>query len=301
MIKRIAIIGLGLIGGSLALAIKKRWPSMITIGVDRNQESLKFALDHGLIDVGGALSDVQWADVDMVIMAVPSVVLPEILIAFTSLAVREDILFTDVGSTKRRVIDVFQQYLPKHFPYFVAAHPIAGSEKNNIQHAQATLFRQKKVVLCPHEQQDPTAWDRIKKFWTELGLQVVILAATMHDQLLAMTSHFPHLLSYVFMHQISSSTLKNDYLQIAGSGFRDFSRIAAGEANLWADICCDNRDFLLPLLDTYRQELDEVRHYLLHQETFALSKYFSLSRNTRRSWHIEEAIRYNGASQCNDD
>jgi prephenate dehydrogenase len=302
MIKRITIIGLGLIGGSLALAIKKRWPSVITIGIDRNQESLEFAFDNGLIDVvGGALLDVQWADVDMVIMAVPSVVLTEILIAFASLPVREDILFTDVGSTKRRVIDIFQQYLPEHFPYFVAAHPIAGSEKNNIQHAQATLFRQKKVVLCPHDQQEPTAWDRIKNFWTEIGLQVVILEAMMHDQLLAMTSHFPHLLSYVFMHQISSSELKNDYLQIAGSGFRDFSRIAAGEANLWADICCDNRDFLLPLLDTYQQELEQVRHYLLHKEPLALSEYFSQSRKTRQSWREEDTIRYNSASQCHDD
>ena len=299
--KRITIIGLGLIGGSLALAIKKRWPNMIIIGIDRNQESLKCAFDHGLIDEGGALLNAQRADVDMVIIAVPLIALTEILATFASLPVQKGILFTDVGSTKRKVIDIFRQYLPKHFPYFVAAHPIAGSEESNIQHAQATLFRQKKVVFCPHEQQEPEAWDRIKHFWTEVGLQVVIFEATMHDQLLAMTSHFPHLLSYVFMHQISSSALKNDYLKVAGSGFRDFSRIAAGEANLWADICCDNCDFLLLLLDTYQQELEQVRYYLLRQESIALSEYFSRSRKTRQSWHEESTIRYSNASQCNDD
>ncbi|MFH4416420.1 MAG: prephenate dehydrogenase [Neisseriaceae bacterium] len=283
-LQRVTIVGMGLIGGSIARDLKERKLVHSIIGVDQEIKHLEFAKEKGWIDRAIVEIKQEVVEVELVLLTTPLAALTSILQSLSQLSLPETVVISDVGSTKANVIEAFRTHLPQHFDCCLAGHPLAGRERSGIQYAELDLFMGQKVVLCPHERQKTASLMLLSQFWRDLGAQVYEVPAELHDQIVAMTSHFPHLLAYVFMNQLAKSELKGAYLEFAGSGFRDFTRIAAGDPELWMQICIQNRTFLLELLQQYRGALDICEEALKKADKKALKGYFSTSQKIRSRW-----------------
>ncbi|HEU0257864.1 MAG TPA: prephenate dehydrogenase/arogenate dehydrogenase family protein [Burkholderiales bacterium] len=275
---RLAVIGVGLIGGSFALALKQAKAVSHVVGVGRNPANLKAALERGIID--SIASDVAAAarDADLVLVATPVGQYPAV---FGSLRDTKA-LITDGGSTKRDVIAAARKALGKGVSRFVPAHPIAGAEKSGAAAASAELFRDKRVVLTPLEENSKDSISRIEQAWKACGANVSRMSAQEHDAVLATVSHLPHLLAYALVHEVAGRENSAQLFSFAAGGFRDFTRIASSHPEMWRDICIANRDRLLEELAKFSVKLQEIRN-LLDNPT-ELEKLFAEARAARDKW-----------------
>lgn len=253
--RRIAIIGLGLIGGSIAAGAKKHGLATHIVAWDQNEHNLNLGHDLGLIDEKATDIGAAARDADLVILAVPVQSMREVLSAIDL----KDQILTDVGSVKAPVIqaavDVFGRLPAK----FVPGHPIAGSEKHGVVSANPDLFRSYRVILTPEENTDSEALSRVEKLWRALGANVSSMSAAHHDSVLAQTSHLPHLLAYALVDTLSGGGDSMEVFQYAAGGFRDFSRIAASDPTMWRDVFAANKAPVLEVLDRYVDDLGALR------------------------------------------
>lgn len=285
-IRRLAIVGAGLIGGSFAAALKQAGMVGEVIGLGRRRETLEQAKSLGLIDVI-AESPAQVGDADMVMLATPMAQMQSVLQDIAPHLGAETIV-TDAGSTKSDVIAAARRILGEKFSRFVPGHPIAGAESNGPQAARADLFRGRNVVLCPVAETDPVALERITALWQAAGAQVAQMDASRHDRIFAAVSHLPHLAAFALVDELAARPEAGDFFRFAASGFRDFTRIAGSSPELWRDVALANRETLLAELAAYRGKLDEIAAALEKGDAAALEEIFSRASKVRRAWKVNE-------------
>lgn len=284
LFNKIVLIGVGLIGGSLMLDLKRQQRVARVVGIDLGSDNLARAIERRVIDEAYPSICVEAvADADLVLIATPVNTLPEICATLAPM-LPEMVIISDVGSTKQSALAAFRQYLPRHFGRCVAAHPIAGSERSGALAAQFGLYEGKKLIVCPHEAQDLGCLKKVEQLWQCVGAQTFQMSAKAHDDVFAAVSHFPHLLAFSYVHQLLDDPKRADYLFFAGSGFRDFTRIAASSAPMWADIMLANREGLLDLIEAQQAQLAFLKNCLQNQDADALLCYFDEARQVREEW-----------------
>jgi prephenate dehydrogenase len=283
MINKLVIIGVGLIGGSLALGLRQAGSVKEIVGVGRSRENLDTALKLGIID--RIESDLATAvkNANIVLLAVPVAAMQSTM-AELGAHLESHTLVTDVGSTKRDVLGYAHQYLPGALARFVAAHPIAGAEKSGAQAARADLFQGRNVVLTPMPDNSPAAVNAISQMWEQCGANVSRMTPQQHDKVFAAVSHLPHLLAFALVDEIAARPNAEELFSYAASGFRDFTRIAGSHPEMWRDICLANRDALLHELDAYQGHLERLRAMLEKGDGAALEQTFDHARAARAKW-----------------
>jgi prephenate dehydrogenase len=282
-LKKLVIFGVGLIGGSVALALKKAKNPVTIVGIGRSDESLQTALDLGVIDA--ATSDVATAvkDADIVLIAAPVAQTPAILNAIKPHLAASTVI-TDAGSTKGDVLQCAKDILGQQFKQFVGGHPIAGAEKSGVTAAMADLYSNKNVVLTPTAETEPQAIARVKTLWQDCGANVSEMTAATHDGIFAAVSHLPHLLAFALVDDIASRTNAEQLFGFAASGFRDFTRIAGSHPEMWRDISLANRTALLSELEAYQQELGRLQQLLKSEDGAGLQALFKRASIARNNW-----------------
>lgn len=280
---KVVVFGVGLIGGSFALALKAAGQVGEIVGFGRSLSTLTQALDLGIIDRVGANPGQEVADADLVLIATPVGQMPDIM-ARIAPYLGPETLVTDGGSTKEDVVAAVREHFGERVGQFVPAHPIAGAENSGAAAARADLFREKKVVLTPLPENSVLSVARVRSAWEWCGAQVFELAPAEHDRVFAAVSHLPHLLSFALVHDLAVRENSDLYFNFAASGFRDFTRIAASHPEMWRDICLANRAALLSELERYRAQLDELHDALARGDGAVLEKTFDVARTARRAW-----------------
>jgi prephenate dehydrogenase len=283
LIERLAVIGAGLIGGSFALALKQAGQAGTVVGAGRGEENLQTARARGILDeiAADAAHAVQGAD--FVLLAVPVGQIGGVMQAIAP-ALVPDAVVSDVGSTKQDVVGLAQAHLAANLGRFVPGHPIAGAENSGAGAARADLFSGRNVVLTPLPDTNFRALVKAQSAWQACGAKVSIMNAAQHDRIFAAVSHLPHLLAYALVDMLAGRPDANVYFNYAASGFRDFTRIAASNSEMWRDIALANRDALLVELDAYEAKLEVLKAALGAADGNELRKLFSRAQEARTAW-----------------
>ncbi|MFM7483090.1 MAG: prephenate dehydrogenase [Burkholderiaceae bacterium] len=279
--ERIVVFGVGLIGGSFALALKQAGVVKRVIGVGRRAETLQRAHALGMIDAIGDPSSV--AGADLVLIAAP-VAQTETLLREMQPHLQAGTVVTDAGSTKSDVVGAARVALGEKIAQFVPGHPIAGREQNGPEAALADLYRGKKVVLTALPENSSDSIALVAGAWQHCGALIHYLSPEEHDAVFAAVSHLPHLLAYALVGDIASRDNADRLFQYAASGFRDFTRIAGSSPEMWRDISLANRQALLAELDAYSEQLSSLRTMLLSADGAALEHIYARAQSARQSW-----------------
>ena len=283
MINKLVIIGVGLIGGSFALALREAGLVREVAGVGRSAENLSAALGMYVIDtsVTDPAQAVQGAD--LVLLAVPVGQLDAIMAAIAPYLGANTVV-TDVGSTKQDIVALARRHFGTHFPRFVPGHPIAGAEKSGVKAARGDLFRERNVILTPLAETDAAAISLVAQLWQGCGAKVSQMHPAGHDALFAAVSHLPHVLAFSLVDYIASQANAEQLFGFAASGFRDFTRIAGSSPEMWRDICLANRDALLQQLGAYEQELAQIKALIAAGDGAGLEALFGRARDARQKY-----------------
>ena len=282
LFQKIVVFGVGLIGGSFALALRKADAVGEVVGFGRSASNLRQALDLGIIDrIGQEVSEV--ADADLVLLATPVGQMAE-LMARIAPHIGIHTLVTDGGSTKSDVVRDAYAKLGDKVAQFVPAHPVAGAELSGAAAAGPDLYTGKKVILTPLPENSAHTVARAQAAWQACGAVIHKLTHAEHDALFAAVSHLPHLLSYALVHDIAQRANRDLLLSFAASGFRDFTRIAASSPEMWRDICLANREALLRELKQYADELYVLYQALDKRDTAGLDEIFTTASELRAGW-----------------
>ena len=280
MINKLTLIGVGLIGGSFALALREAGLVREVVGVGRSVENLSAALGMYVIDAyAEAALAVQGADV--VLLAVPVGQMGSMMTAIAP-HLAPNTIVTDVGSTKQDVVALARANLTNHLAQFVPGHPIAGAEQSGVKAARGDLFRERNVVLTPLPETNPAAKELIAQLWQRCGAKVSEMAPAQHDEVFAAVSHLPHLLAFGLVDYIAGQPNAEQLFGFAASGFRDFTRIAGSSPEMWSDICIANRDALLQQLSGYEAELARMKQLIERGDGAALAQLFGAARDARQ-------------------
>ena len=286
MFNRLAIFGVGLIGGSFALALKRARVVKKIVGFGPERESLQDALALGIVDEIGGVGESAAGSVansDLILIAAPVAQTGPILRSIAPHLASSTIV-TDTGSTKCDVIAAARATLGDKLAQFVPGHPIAGREVHGPKAALADLFDRKRVVLTPLPENSIDDVAAVRRAWEACGGRVDTLSPFQHDDVFATVSHLPHLLSYALVAQIASAEDAELKFAYAGAGFRDFTRIAASSPEMWRDIAMGNRDALLDDLDAYRARLDALRAWIAAGDRDAIEAMFETASAARGDW-----------------
>ncbi|NLC36701.1 MAG: prephenate dehydrogenase/arogenate dehydrogenase family protein, partial [Alcaligenaceae bacterium] len=278
----LAVIGVGLIGGSFAAALRKAGVVSRVLGVGRNRKSLQHAIELGLIDAEASLEQAA-READIILLAVPVGTTQSVLETLRP-GLRNHTLITDAGSTKLSVVQAARIALGDRIGQFVPGHPIAGAEKTGPTAAVADLYQGRTVVLTPLDENTMQARQRITRLWEACGARVIVMEPDTHDVVLASVSHVPHFLSSVFMWQVASAENSDLRMELAGSGFRDFTRIAAGSPEMWRDIFLANRSAILSEVGEVRKALDQAEQALQAGDATQLHDFLERAALARRFW-----------------
>ncbi|MGB4073044.1 bifunctional prephenate dehydrogenase/3-phosphoshikimate 1-carboxyvinyltransferase [Pseudomonas sp.] len=258
MIGRLVVIGLGLIGGSFAKGLRERGLCREVVGVDLDPESRRLAVELGVVDRCEADLAVACQGAAVIQLAVPILAMEKLLGELAKLDLGDAVL-TDVGSAKGSVVRAARLAFADKIVRFVPGHPIAGSEQSGVEAANAELFRRHKVILTPFEQSDEAALTLVDALWRALGADVEHMQVEHHDQVLAATSHLPHLLAFTLVDSLAKRSENLEIFRYAAGGFRDFTRIAGSDPVMWHDIFLANREAVLRTLDVFRDDLNALR------------------------------------------
>ncbi|MDH5300497.1 MAG: prephenate dehydrogenase/arogenate dehydrogenase family protein [Gammaproteobacteria bacterium] len=265
MIKQLTIIGVGLIGGSLARAAKKNNLVQRVVGVDRNIDQLKKAVELGVIDAYETDIANGVKDAEIVVVAVPLGAMESVFAAMKD-HLPADAVISDVGSSKRSVVDAAKKAFGQLPPGFVPGHPIAGTEKSGVEASFAELYEQRCVIITPVETSAQWAVEKLQALWSGCGAEVSSMSAEHHDEVLAATSHLPHVLAFALVDTLGQMHESKEIFKYAAGGFRDFTRIASSDPDVWRDICLANGDALLLTLERYKQELDTLAQAIVAKD-----------------------------------
>jgi len=279
----LVIIGVGLIGGSVAAALRRAGKVRRVIGVGRGRANVARALELGVID--DAVEDIASAvkGADAVLIAVPVQQNQSVLGALAD-ALAPGTLVTDAGSTKRDFVAALRRIVSRHLASVVPGHPIAGAELTGVDAASANLFDGRNVVLTPLEENQAAAVDRVEAMWHACGARVSRMTPERHDRVFSAVSHLPHMLAYTLVHMIATRADAEALFGFAASGFRDFTRIAGSSAEMWRDIALANRDALLADIEAYQQELAELAQCLRQADGAEIERIFEAARCARNAW-----------------
>lgn len=274
---QVSIIGLGLIGGSIAAGMKKRGLARRIAAYDARPEALTTGIEKGVIDERAESLKTCAAGADLIVLAVPVLSMHSVLAELPA----GSAIITDVGSVKTPVLEAAKEVFGEVPAHLVPGHPIAGSEKHGVAAANPDLFDHHKVILTPVDATDEMALATIEALWHSLGAQVVKMTADHHDSVFAQTSHLPHLLAYALVDMLSLQGESLEIFEYAAGGFRDFSRIAASDPVMWRDIFKANEGKVLASLDQYLQELGEIRELLAQGKMQDLEDLFKRAKISR--------------------
>jgi prephenate dehydrogenase len=280
MINRLTIFGVGLIGGSLALALKRANYCRTVVGCSRSQANLLRAIELGVIDEWSLDPGDAVEGAEMILLAVPVGVMESVMSKIAG-RISKDTILTDAGSSKASVVEAAENAFGSVPENFVPGHPIAGREKSGVDAAVADLFVAHKVILCPLEHNRPEAIAKVSAMWEAAGAQIETLGVQQHDQVLAATSHLPHVLAYSLVNTLAETEYVEEIFQFAAGGFRDFSRIASSDPVMWRDICLENRDAILAALNQYQANLDGLKNLIEQSKGDQLLDVFTRAKTVR--------------------
>ncbi len=280
MIRRLVVVGLGLIGGSFAKGIRESGVCGEVVGVDLDPQSRKLAVELGVVDRCEADLAVACRDADVIQLAVPILAMEKVLALLATFDLGDAVL-TDVGSAKGNVVRAARLAFGAMPPRFVPGHPIAGSEQSGVEASNAQLFKRHKVILTPLPETDSEALAVVDRLWSELGADVEHMEVERHDEVLAATSHLPHLLAFGLVDSLAKRNENLDIFRYAAGGFRDFTRIAGSDPVMWHDIFLANREAVLRTLDTFRTDLDALRDAMVAGDGHQLLGVFTRARMAR--------------------
>lgn len=286
MFEQLGLIGCGLMGGSFALAMKKAGLVKRVVGYSKSPTTTERALSLGVIDVEAPSALLAVSGADVVLLAVPVSATESVLKAVRHMVDPSKVLLMDVGSTKADVVVAAQSVLKRDVSCFVPAHPIAGKEVSGVEHAEPDLFANRKVILTPTRH---TAVDQVEKataVWTGLGATVAKMTPASHDAAFAAVSHLPHMIAFALMNSIMMQESPSDLLSLAGPGFRDFSRIAASDPKMWADIFIANKDSLLLQSYNLKQQLEVIESLLRSGDMQELQAAIGRASKARQTWQM---------------
>ncbi|MGI9045587.1 MAG: prephenate dehydrogenase [Burkholderiales bacterium] len=282
-IDKLVIFGVGLIGGSFALALREADAVKHVVGVGRNRDNLERALELKVIDE--IASDIKRAvsDADFILLATPVGQMAELMRTIAP-HVSARAMITDAGSTKHDVVQLARESLQKCLPRFVPAHPIAGAETSGVAAARADLYRGKNVVITPLAETDAPAIDTVCAAWRACGAKLVRMKADEHDRIFAAVSHLPHVLAYALVNMLAQRWNADQLFDFAAGGFRDFTRIAGSSPEMWRDICVANREALARELRHYQAEIERVTVMIEAGQADQLQALFAAAREARSAW-----------------
>ena len=285
MFNQLGVIGCGLMGGSFALALKRAGLVKRVIGYSKSPSTTELAKRLGVIDDSAESALLAVAGSDIVLIAVPVAATEATFKAIRHL-VEPGVLFMDVGSTKRDVVDTARRVLKERVGAFVPAHPIAGKESAGVSHADASLYAGRQVILTPLPQTAPELVQKATDVWSAIGSQVLKMSPENHDAAFAAVSHLPHLLAFAYFGAIMNQPAGRDFLSLAGPGFRDFTRIAASDPAVWRDILMANREEVLKQTARFRHSLDAIEHVIKAGNPQALEDLIRGAADGRSNWQI---------------
>lgn len=285
MFEQLGLIGCGLMGGSFALALKRAKLVKRVVGYSKSPSTTERAKQLGVIDVAAPSALLAVSGADLVLLAVP-VAASEATFKAIRHGIGAETLVMDVGSTKSDVIEAAQLGLEGKLKTFVPAHPIAGKEVAGIEHADADLYTGRQVVLTPIKATLRSNVQRATQVWTGIGAQVTQMTHQAHDSAFAAVSHLPHLLAFAYMNGIASQPDGQTFMGLAGPGFRDFTRIAAGEPTLWRDVLLANREQVLRQSQHFRKALDELETMMRTSNLTDLEQAITEASSLRGQWKL---------------
>lgn len=278
-INRLALIGVGMIGGSFVRSLKLAGLVNHVVGVDINAKDLQQAQDLGVIDSQSTLAAL--TDIDAMIVATPVGAMQSVFAELKDKDFINTAVMTDVGSTKQSVIAAVKAglgYLPENF---VPSHPIAGREHIGIAYAEDAMFANHRAIITPHENCDAAAVATVKSWWEACGSSVDIMSADNHDKILAATSHLPHVLAYVLMESLTTTEYEEPIFDYAAGGFKSFTRTASSNPIMWRDVCLNNKEDILYWLDHYQDTLSELRDLINDGDGASILAIFERSKSER--------------------
>ena len=278
--KKIVIIGLGLIGGSIARGLSNKQQDVELIGVGRNEAILQQAQSDGVINHYSTDIKTACTDADLIVIAVPSLTVESILVELKTV-ISEKTVITDAASVKSEIIDAVIKTFGKMPANFVPGHPIAGSEHSGYPASTSELYQNKKVILTPLDDTDEHAIGLVTTLWLALGAEVLTMPASKHDAVLAATSHLPHLLAFALVDTLSQQGESEEIFRYAAGGFRDFTRIASSDPQMWHDIFMANGEAIINVLDDYMRDLNRIRQAVQDKDSIELTTTFSRAKKSR--------------------
>ncbi len=287
MFEQLGLIGCGLMGGSFALALKRAGLVKTVVGYSKSPSTTERARKLGVIDVEAPSALLAVAGADIVLIAVPVAATEATLKAIKHL-ITPQMLVMDVGSTKRDVVEAGRLVLREHLGSFVPAHPITGKEVAGVDHADADLYVGKQVILTPIEHTQTKQLQMAVNVWTALGCRVQQMSPEAHDAAFAAVSHLPHLIAFALMNAISGQAQSQEFLSLAGPGFRDFTRIAASDPRVWRDILLSNREELLSQSKIFRNHLKAFELMLAKSNGQNIEGLIAQASNTRSQWRMNQ-------------
>ena len=280
--QKVTVIGVGLIGGSISLAVKSRWPQVTVTGFDIDSDVQSEALSQGVIDEIASDIESSCAGADFVFIATPVLIVPRVIEAIASV-VGEETIVTDVGSTKTAIVEIAEKALPPT-TNFIGGHPLAGSEQAGLQAATPELLKDSVYVLTPTKRTSPDAFQKLHQLLTNLGAKVIALSPNKHDEIVAGVSHLPHLTATALVNVVAAVEEEGENrLLFAAGGFRDLTRIASGNPELWADICLDNKEAIAVSIDKLTTGLNNIRQVITVGDRDRLLKILATAKDRRAS------------------
>lgn len=278
--KRVCIFGVGLIGGSLALSLKQNNWCQHIVGCSRSEHHLQRAVELGVIDSFSLDPCEAVKDADIVFLSTPVGAFESVLASIKD-CISDETIITDGGSCKKSVVDAASAAFGKIPERFVPGHPIAGKEKSGVEHASASLYVNHKVILTPLADTNPEATKVVTAMWQACGATVQLLDVEQHDQVLAATSHLPHVLAYALVETVAKTTFVSEIFEYAAGGFRDSSRVASSDPTMWRDICKYNRNAILEMTSLYREKLESLEQLIEEGDSDGLHELFSRAKTVR--------------------
>ena len=286
LIQRLCIIGVGLIGGSLARALREAGEVGEVIGCGRGEDNLRAAVRLGVIDRYATDPACAVRDADVVVVAVPLGAMAAVLRSIVPHLAAGAIL-TDVGSAKGSVVADVERIYGQIPPHFVPGHPIAGTEQSGVEASFATLFQRRRVILTPLAETAAAAHQRIRRMWELTGAEVVDMGVRHHDAVLAATSHLPHMLAYTLVDTLARLDDRAEVFRYAAGGFRDFTRIASSDPVMWHDICVANREQLLEMIALFSADLAQLAEAIRSDDRAAILATFQRAKRARDNLYLD--------------
>ena len=275
---KITLVGVGLLGGSVGLAVKQRGVAGQVTGYVRRAESVEECLATGAVDEATQDLEAAVTGASLVILCTPVGDMEE-LAAHLKPHLSADAVITDVGSVKASVVHVVESVLPR----FVGSHPMCGSEKAGVAHARGDLFEGAACAITPTDQSEPTAVETVSNLWTALGSNIIVLTAEDHDAIVARTSHLPHVLATALVNTVVGQ-LSEGEAEFLGTGFRDTTRLASGSPNLWRDIALTNAEAIIASINGLQNELQKLQAALHARDVSQLEAFFAKGQTLRDDW-----------------